>query len=198
MGVVNDAVDWAVKIANDDTHGYDQIFRYGPDYDCSSFVIKAYENAGVKTSATYTGNMKTLFLKHGFEDVTAEVSLKSGKGLHVGDVLLVHSNKHQHTAIYIGNGQEVEASINEKGRTTGGQTGDQTGREILIRKYRPNFYTTVLRYVGTDNNADIDSVARDVIAGKYGNGAIRKRRLEAKGYDYLKVQKRVNEMLRSK
>ena len=30
------AVTWAIKIANDPAHGYDQDNRWGPDYDCSS------------------------------------------------------------------------------------------------------------------------------------------------------------------
>jgi hypothetical protein len=37
------AINWAVAIANDDSHGYDQTNRWGPDYDCSSLVIQAYE-----------------------------------------------------------------------------------------------------------------------------------------------------------
>lgn len=41
----------------------------------------------------------------------------------------------------------------------------------------------------------IDEVAKDVIAGKYGNYPERKERLEAEGYNYAEVQGRVNEML---
>lgn len=40
----------------------------------------------------------------------------------------------------------------------------------------------------------IDEVARQVIAGVYGNGAERKARLVAKGYNYASVQARVNEL----
>lgn len=43
---------------------------------------------------------------------------------------------------------------------------------------------------------DIDAIAKEVIRGKWGNGAERKRRLTEAGYDYDTVQKRVNEMLR--
>lgn len=41
----------------------------------------------------------------------------------------------------------------------------------------------------------IDQVAREVIAGKWGNGDDRRKRLEAAGYDYKAVQARVNELL---
>ena len=61
--------------AADNSHGYDQIYRWGEkgDYDCSSAVISAWQAAGVpvKTKgATYTGNMKAAFLSCGFADVT--------------------------------------------------------------------------------------------------------------------------------
>ena len=40
------------------------------------------------------------------------------------------------------------------------------------------------------------TIAKEVIAGKWGNGADRKKRLEAAGYNYKEVQKKVNELLR--
>ena len=64
-----------------------------------------------------------------------------------GDILLVHREKGpQHTAIYIGGGRIVHASLNEKGTTTGGKTGDQTGREITTRDYYDRPWDYVLRY----------------------------------------------------
>lgn len=134
--------------AADSSHGYDQANRWGPDYDCSSAVISAWELAGVpvKTNgATYTGNMRGVFLRCGFDDVTAGVDLATGAGLQRGDVLL---NTQHHTAMYCGNGMEVEASINENGGVTGGMTGDQTGREFLVRPYRNYPWDCVLRYTG--------------------------------------------------
>ena len=41
----------------------------------------------------------------------------------------------------------------------------------------------------------VDVLAREVIAGMWGNGAERKNRLTAAGYDYNAVQKRVNQLL---
>ena len=144
--------------AADDSHGYDQANRWGPDYDCSSAVISAWELAGVpvKTNgATYTGNMRGIFLRCGFEDVTASVDLSTGTGLRRGDVLL---NIRHHTAMYCGDGQEVEASINENGTTTGGQTGDQTGREFLVRPYRNYPWVCVLRYTGGGEKSVPDTI----------------------------------------
>lgn len=144
-----DAKIWIQKIANDNSHGYDQTYRWNErgDYDCSSLVISAWEQAGVpvksKGGATYTGNMRSAFLKCGFKDVTASVNLATGAGLETGDVLL---NYVHHTAMYIGNGQVAQASINEKGTATGGKPGDQTGREIWIRSYYNYPWDCVLRY----------------------------------------------------
>jgi len=145
MSIIQNAIKWAVGIASDSSHGYDQTYRWGPDYDCSSLVITAYEQAGagVKTAgATYTGNMKKAFLSKGFKDVTAKVNLLTGAGMLPGDVLLHERN---HTAMHIGNGQIVQASGNERGGITGGQTGDQTGGEIHVRTYYNYPWDCVLR-----------------------------------------------------
>ena len=147
------AVSQMESWADDPAVGYDQENRWGPDYDCSSAVISAWELAGVpvKTNgATYTGNMRGEFLRCGFEDVTDSVDLASGTGLQRGDVLL---NIHHHTAMYCGSGMEVEASINENGGVTGGKPGDQTGREFLVRPYRNYPWDCVLRYTGADAGA---------------------------------------------
>lgn len=136
--------------AKDDSHGYDQDYRWGEkgDFDCSSAVIQAWQNAGVKvksSGATYTGDMKNVFLKNGFKDITASVNRGTGTGLKRGDVLL---NEAHHVAMYCGAGKEVEASINEKGTAHGGQPGDQTGKEFLIRSYRNYPWNCILRYAG--------------------------------------------------
>lgn len=138
--------DWA----DDPAVGYDQTNRWGPNYDCSSAVSKAWQLAGVPVitnGATYTGNMRGAFLRSGFEDVTDKVNLATGEGMERSDVLL---NYQHHTAMYCGNGMEVEASINELGTTTGGKSGDQTGREFLVRPYRNYPWDCVLRYTGAD------------------------------------------------
>ncbi|MGO5221438.1 NlpC/P60 family protein [Bacillota bacterium LCP21S3_D9] len=159
---IEKAVTWALQIAQDPVHGYDQTHRWGPDYDCSSLMISAWQQAGVpvKTAgATYTGNMAPVFLRCGFEDVTADVNLSTGAGLQRGDVLL---NVRHHTAMSIGGGQIVHASINESGRATGGKTGDQTGREICVRSYYryQSGWDKVLRYVGSWKKEEVEQVTQ--------------------------------------
>lgn len=150
MSIIENAVNWIVGIANDDTHGYDQGSRWSPDYDCSSLVISAWKQAGVNLTCTYTGNMYANMVNKGFSDITSQVNLATGSGLARGDVLL---NVASHTAMYIGNGQICEATGNENGGITGGQTGDQTGREICINTYRNYPWNYVLRYVVEDGGS---------------------------------------------
>ena len=133
LHIVEEALEWILNIASDNTHGYSQTNRWGPDYDCSSLVISAWQSIGVpvKTNgATYTGDMYDVFIATGFEDVTDKVNLDSaiGAGMLAGDVLL---NPGVHTAMFIGNAQIVHAS-SDKGHP---ETGDQDGGEICVRSY---------------------------------------------------------------
>lgn len=156
MTIQEKAVDWAVKIAKDNSHGYDQSSRWGKDYDCSSLVISAYKQAGVPLTCTYTGNMRSDMLNHGFAPVV-NANLKTGKGLLPGDVLL---NEAQHTAMVISDGKIVHAAGNEYGKATGGKTGDQTGKEIGVTGYFNFPWDCVLRYVRKDE-------PKEETAGRY-------------------------------
>ena len=162
MSKIDSACNWAVGIANDNSHGYDQLHRWGtPDYDCSSLVISAYEQAGFpirENGGTYTGNMKNAFVKCGFE----AIPYKKGMALKRGDVLL---NEKHHTALYLGDGKIVQATSNEKGGIYNGAKGDQTGKEICTG----NFYEFskgwdyVLRYKESEvNTVSIDMMVLSV------------------------------------
>lgn len=150
MGIIENVCSLAVQIANDDSHGYSQYNRSGnPDFDCSSLVIYLWESNGVpvqKSGATYTGNMLSAFLACGFRKVNPAT-----ESLQAGDVLL---NVKHHTALYIGNGQIVQATIAENG-TIHGNPGDQTGTEIGIFKYYDFPWDYVLRY---ESDSDSDTV----------------------------------------
>ena len=143
---VESAVQWAVNIANDDSHGYDQANRDGGvDYDCSSLVSSAFRQAGfaipIPSPATYT--MIDPFVAAGFTwrtDIGNDAS-----ALVRGDILL---NIQNHVAIYIGEGRLVEACINEFGGIVGGQPGDQTGSEIRVGGFYSFPWNGVLRYEG--------------------------------------------------
>ncbi|MDU4447675.1 MAG: SH3 domain-containing protein [Anaerococcus vaginalis] len=152
MTKIQDAVNNAIAIADNNYFGYSQYDRWGHDRDCSSLVIDCWQRAGVpvrSSGATYTGNMYSVFVKCGFKDVTNQVNLNNGYGLQYGDVLL---NYTCHTAMYIGNYRVVEASIDENGGVVGRQKGDQTGREIWTCNYYNYPWSCVLRYVGNNKS----------------------------------------------
>ena len=50
--------------------------------------------------------------------------------------------------------------------------------------------------VKSSNKKSVETVAKEVITGKWGNGEDRKKRLQAAGYDYGAVQRKVNELMR--
>lgn len=158
---IDKAVKWAVGIANDSSHGYDQNKRWGPDYDCSSLLIQAWENAGVpvKTAgASYTGNMCKHFLNNGFSDVTASVNIATGAGLLKGDVLW----RSGHCEMMCSDTQRVGAHISENGTIYADEPGDQTGKEINIQAYKDTGWTRVLRFMNDiDTPSDHPSVDKN-------------------------------------
>lgn len=138
--IIERYVQWAIDIANDDSHGYSQANRWGPDYDCSSLVCAAILAAGFPDSgASWTGNMRSCLKKVGF------VWHEGTAGLKRGDIMLVHNSNRQHTEIYLGNNSLVGAHIAETGGIYG-EAGDQTGREICVTSYYDAPWEGYLRY----------------------------------------------------
>lgn len=58
-----------------------------------------------------------------------------------------------------------------------------------LETIQKDFQSTVVKKTVTE-------LAKEVIAGKWGNGQDRKNRLTAAGYDYTAVQNKVNELLK--
>ena len=135
---IEKAVSFMEKIAKDNSHGYDQAHRNGPDYDCSSLVSKALNEGGfnVKLGST-TSTLYQQLKDEGFKEVQ--------KPWKRGDI---HLSVGHHVVMSTDANNIVHASINEKGTATGGKTGDQTGREICVRTYyeHPTGWDHHLRY----------------------------------------------------
>ena len=56
--------------------------------------------------------------------------------------------------------------------------------------------TNTTQKATTTAKKSVTTIAKEVIAGKWGNGSERKKKLDAAGYDANAVQKKVNELLK--
>lgn len=168
---IEQMVRWAEQIAADDTHGYSKSNREGnPDYDCSSFVYHAAQQAGfnviekwrnnprfqagvdgkVYAGKQYSGDADTFWEDvsklGGWQKIPYNEIQKYG-GLQRGDVLGRRDGSYiGHLAIYAGNGKIVHAST---ATGNGGSTapGDQGG-EILVSDLGNRSFAEVYRYTG--------------------------------------------------
>lgn len=123
----------------------------GGDRDCSSAVIDCWRTAldptpyaGVLDAATYTGNMRSVFVGSGLFEWHP---MGDGYIAQRGDVYL---NEVSHTAMCISAVPDMlaEFSINEMGTITGGQVGDQTGYEASRGAYYDFPWDGILSYNG--------------------------------------------------
>lgn len=184
-GDIKKAVEFMRMIAKDDSHGYAQDYRNGPDYDCSSLVGTALHMAGFDVSPnSWTGNLVPQLEANGFK--------KAGSNWIPGDI---HITPRRHVAMQVTKTLLAEARINELGRTTGGQAGDQTGREIMERAYYDYPWQSHWRFVPDTAKEPLIYVARRVIRGDFGDGTKRRTLLEQNGYDPDEVQRLVNWLL---
>lgn len=135
MNKIEKTVAWAEQIAADDRHGYSQVHRNSPDYDCSSFVGTALANAGFPISIySTTRNLGEQLENAGF--------VKCGKPWKRGDIHLAAGH---HVTMSVDANRIVHASQSENGGIDG-QTGDQTGKEICVRSYYDLPYENTVHY----------------------------------------------------
>lgn len=125
-------LDFAITVANDDTHGYSQ----GPardslvDFDCSSLVYYSLQQTmfpQLPRGAFTTHNMGSKLMELGFQ------RFPGNSGFQVGDILV---NSQTHTEMVVGiaaSGRPITVGAKSaEGGGIFGQTGDQTGSEITV------------------------------------------------------------------
>ena len=126
------------------------------DRDCSSSVIECWRAAlrgtayeGRLDGATYTGDMRQVFVGSGLFEWHP---MGDGYVARRGDVYL---NEQRHTAMCQSAVPDMlsEFLINEHGTITGGQVGDQTGRESVVRAYYDLPWDGILAYNGKADGA---------------------------------------------
>ena len=86
-----------------------------------------------------------------------------------------------------------------------GNRGEKVDRRVIplgwgyIRGYAAPQYEKAVNGNGGNpgtGKKSVEAVAKEVLAGKWGNGEDRKKRLQAAGYDYPAVQVKVNELVK--
>lgn len=149
--------------------------------DCSGFACKA---SGLPHYSTYQMAYDSHFIR-----LADKSKIKNG--------MIVW--RPTHCGIYY-NGEVITTVSGEYVIEARGIDYDIT----TTRKYRASDWNRVYYVKGINYNSieklddDYNYAARMVIAGKYGNGSTRKKKLEAEGYDYNRVQALVNERLKKK
>lgn len=157
QNIRNDAVSFAVNIANDNSHGYSQRIRslyeinIPKSFDCSSLTLTAYYYAFLKNGLTqqarylkehcsYTGNMLEM-LNCGFEVVARNQTAHAQ--MIKGDLEL---NTTHHVALAVGKDNIVHARSSE-GTT---DTKDNSGNEIRTQPWYlySHGWTHRLRFTG--------------------------------------------------
>lgn len=120
--MIEGAVSFCESEADDPRRGYNQAKRDGTQYDCSSLVCRALGKMGfdVPVPSFSTRSMGEWLESHGF------VWHDGLGGVQRGDIVW----KTGHTAFATSSTRIVEACIDERGKTYGGQDGDQTGNEV--------------------------------------------------------------------
>lgn len=137
---------------------------------------------------------------------------KGTKAPQAGDLFFLRYNDYPYQDKYFCDHVGIVESVNGNVITTlegnvDGTYGNWAATSTFKRKtrylndstvyafYRPNWKEAS---TSTNTKKSVDEIAKEVIAGKWGAGDERKKKLTAAGYSYSAVQKRVNEMLSGK
>lgn len=119
-------------------------------------------------------------------------------------VMIKHENGLESTYAHLQKGVKVKIN-NKVTKDTQigviGESGNAHGRHLHLRIKKNGTLVDPVSYLTADLEQvttimkNIDELAREVIAGKWGNGEERKNRLNQAGYNYSEVQTKVNLML---
>lgn len=172
-------------------------------FDCVCLIKGILWGWNGNVNKTYGG---AIYGSNGVPDVGADAMMNyctnvstNFNNIEVGEV--VHMKGH--IGIYIGDGLAVECTPIWKNKvqiTAVGNIGKKSGynTRTWVNHGKLKFIDYKTTPKPTPAKKNIEEIAKEVIDGKWGNGTSRKSRLEKAGYNYLNVQKKVNELLNSK
>ena len=204
---VNDFVNTAIKIANSPTVYYSvaggawcKWNGSAWNMDCVCMIKGIVWGFNFNKSAAHGGAVINESIcpdvnANGLINICKNVSTNFNN-IEYGEV--VHMSGH--VGIYIGNGQVVESTA-WFGKTiisNIGKDGKRTKDGKNGGYWQNHGKLPCIDYSKPTPTKSIEELAQEVIAGKWGNNPERKQRLTNAGYDYAKVQARVNELLAPK
>lgn len=201
------------RACNNSNIGYSQSNRYGvikngtnagvkTDCDCSSLVRQCFiEATGTDPGDFSTGNEKQVLCNTGLVDAHL---YKSGETLYTGDILVTASKGH--TVIVVDASERAEqpytSDYDEVAKAVvRGDYGNGSARFDALKAagYSDSeinkIQISVNKIMSGGAKKDLDTVAREVAKGRYGNGKPRIEALKSEGYtdDEIKeIQKLVN------
>ena len=168
---------------------------------CNSGVISDSVGEKIYRAKTDAEALKIARSRIGINDIT--VIRNNGKAIpkskaQPGDIcLLFDGDEYKHMYFIMSNNKIADST--RSGSVANNIRADRnfTGRYVSGLK-------VIIRYTGNGTakkqsaKKDVTTIANEVIAGKWGSGDERKKKLIAAGYDYDAVQKKVNEILSPK
>lgn len=177
----------AINRATSDTFGF----------DCCGLIKAVLWGWNGNKNKVYGG---ASYKSNGVPDIGADRMIKQCTNvstdfsdIELGEVVWMSG----HIGVYIGNGLAVECT------PIWGDGVQITACNCTKSGYNTRNWTKHGKFKYVDYSyteeklKDINDIAREVLAGKWGNGAARKTALTKAGYDYIAVQKVVTEMCKT-
>lgn len=113
-----------------------------------------------------------------------------------GDIVFFKYSTNNRKTNHVGIVESVNGKVINTIEGNTSTTSNDNGGKVMRRRRTSNIVAYARpAYVSETKKSD-EEIAKEVIAGKWGNGADRKKRIEAAGYDYEAVRKKVNELLK--
>lgn len=204
MGDIKKAIKWMEDHhRTKGNYPYSMVRRYGnPGFDCSSSVHYALIAGGFLPKTAMIGNTESLFalarqgkvLKEIFsydEVQSGDIFIRGGEGTSLG--------AKGHTGMFYKKDGIIHSNYSNNGISKNDLSSYLT--YFLDRKRSAN--ERYFRPIPQEESKavvkkSVSEIAKEVVAGKWGVGQDRVRKLENAGYSYKEVQDEVNRQLREK
>lgn len=152
--------------------------------DCSAStaanILAAAHKCGIKAlqdinPAVTTRSLEAELTKHGFKKLTGKY--------------LTDPNLGFPGLIYLTPGKHVTICVSGPGKMPGTKEKSSASAQKTSKTKSPSSKSS-------DSKKSNTEIAKEVIAGKWGSGALRQEKLHEAGYDYKAIQKIVNKLLK--